>query len=304
MVPGIDVDNVYTIIFSLTDDENNTTFSTVDIPKQSFQVDYSPAGGIGLGTSAPDERICAIAMPLEQGTNTLASSDNQVALGRYNEEDTSGDYALIIGNGTADDARSNAAAITWGGDIEAGKLNGTLTESTGVLVSSDNQTAIGKYNTEDINGDYALIIGNGTADDARSNAATVSKDGDLYLSNGGQKVLWSGYSYMHESQTITLSEPISEQAFGVVLHWTAYANGAPQYYDNVYQYIPKHHAVRYGGKGVGCLLTSSNGAAIGHKYLYVNDRQIAGNGNNYGTNTASGISFNNSYWVLTAVIGV
>ena len=54
-----------------------------------------------------------------QNTCTIASGGNQTAMGKYNVEDTSNDYAIIIGNGTADDARSNAAVITWLGEYIA-----------------------------------------------------------------------------------------------------------------------------------------------------------------------------------------
>lgn len=54
-----------------------------------------------------------------QNSNTRAASDNQTAMGRFNIEDANDTYALIIGNGTADDARSNAAAITWLGEYIA-----------------------------------------------------------------------------------------------------------------------------------------------------------------------------------------
>lgn len=66
------------------------------------------------------------------GTGATAAIDNQTAIGQYNLEDTNGDYALIIGNGTADNARSNALAVTWDGDIECATdtawitLNGTI----------------------------------------------------------------------------------------------------------------------------------------------------------------------------------
>ena len=50
-----------------------------------------------------------------QNYHTIAASDGQTAMGKYNVEDTNGDYALIVGNGTADDARSNAQAIRWNG---------------------------------------------------------------------------------------------------------------------------------------------------------------------------------------------
>ena len=54
---------------------------------------------------------------------TIAASANQTVMGMYNAVDTNGDYALIIGNGTADDARSNAFAVTWSG---AADLSHTL----------------------------------------------------------------------------------------------------------------------------------------------------------------------------------
>lgn len=53
-----------------------------------------------------------------QNYHTVASSDSQTALGRYNVEDANDIYAVIIGNGTADDARSNALAVGWDGQVE------------------------------------------------------------------------------------------------------------------------------------------------------------------------------------------
>ena len=62
-----------------------------------------------------------------QNTGTKASSDNQTAIGKFNVEDANDTDALIIGNGTADNARSNAFAVTWGG---AADLSHTLTVET------------------------------------------------------------------------------------------------------------------------------------------------------------------------------
>lgn len=53
-----------------------------------------------------------------QNLGTDASSDNQTAMGRYNVSDANDTYALIIGNGTADNARSNAFAVKWDGTVE------------------------------------------------------------------------------------------------------------------------------------------------------------------------------------------
>ena len=56
-----------------------------------------------------------------QNHGTVAVKNSQTAIGKYNEEDTSsgeyGTHALIIGNGTADDARSNALMIDWEGYV-------------------------------------------------------------------------------------------------------------------------------------------------------------------------------------------
>lgn len=62
-----------------------------------------------------------------QNERTIASQRAQTAIGKYNVENTStkrigdvlyGTYALIIGNGTADDARSNALTVDWDGNVD------------------------------------------------------------------------------------------------------------------------------------------------------------------------------------------
>lgn len=74
-----------------------------------------------------------------QNRGTKASSHNQTALGSYNIEDTNGDYAVIIGNGTSNTARSNAFAITWDGDahmaLDTTATSGTDKEIYDALVS-------------------------------------------------------------------------------------------------------------------------------------------------------------------------
>ena len=61
-----------------------------------------------------------------QNTATKASSYSQTALGKYNVEDNADTYAVIVGNGTADNARSNALTVDWSGNVEAA---GTITAS-------------------------------------------------------------------------------------------------------------------------------------------------------------------------------
>lgn len=52
-----------------------------------------------------------------QNYYTVAASQAQTAIGKYNVSDSADTYAFIIGNGTADNARSNALTIDWNGEI-------------------------------------------------------------------------------------------------------------------------------------------------------------------------------------------
>ena len=67
-----------------------------------------------------------------QNTYTIAAKESQTAIGKYNEEDIESDpqkqKALIIGNGTDDDSRSNALTVDWQGNVWAA---GTITENNG-----------------------------------------------------------------------------------------------------------------------------------------------------------------------------
>ena len=67
-----------------------------------------------------------------QNMGTIASGAEQTALGRYNIEDTQ--YAVILGNGTDDNTRSNALTVDWSGNVEAaGTIKATKQTSTVTL---------------------------------------------------------------------------------------------------------------------------------------------------------------------------
>lgn len=70
---------------------------------------YSHAGGIGTIASSP----ACVAFGLE----TIAARSGQMVIGRYNKEDTDGEYFFIIGNGSSASARSNAFAVGWNGQL-------------------------------------------------------------------------------------------------------------------------------------------------------------------------------------------
>lgn len=119
------------------------------------------------------------------------------------------------------------------------------------------------------------------------------------------KILWSGGSYMNASQTITLSEKISEQKNGVILIWSAYESGASKDYEFCTHFIPKYFVKRFSGKGSNFPILSSSFNKIADKYLYVSDNSIKGHADNEKTGTGStGITYTNNYWVLRYVIGI
>lgn len=119
------------------------------------------------------------------------------------------------------------------------------------------------------------------------------------------KRLWSGAYYMNENQTIYLSESVSEQRTGIVLHWQGYDGGAVRDYDHSYTYIPKS-ITDFASAGVSSFIATASGGVVGVKYVYVRDDRIIGNANNDRGKTSmdSGIALTPNHWVLSEVLGV
>ena len=94
----------------------------------SMAVGYAPSaadnvyavgeGSFAMGTAVRTSGYNSIAM----GYGIKASSNYQTAIGKWNVENNNGTYAFIIGNGTADNARSNAMTVDWNGNIIANNL--------------------------------------------------------------------------------------------------------------------------------------------------------------------------------------
>lgn len=89
---------------------------------------YAPA--FSLGTRTEEAGVFSFT----SGESIIAKGRDQVAFGRFNADDSS--QALIIGNGTADDARSNALTVDWSGNIwAAGKaaLSGAIEAASAAI---------------------------------------------------------------------------------------------------------------------------------------------------------------------------
>ena len=69
-------------------------------------------GYIGTGVATAEAERIRLGLG---GDHVLAGSDDQAVFGRYNVLDEDDAYAAIVGNGTAEDDRSNALSILWNG---------------------------------------------------------------------------------------------------------------------------------------------------------------------------------------------
>lgn len=114
------------------------------------------------------------------------------------------------------------------------------------------------------------------------------------------KTLWSNSAgmFMRDGQVANLSESVSKQHRGIVLHWQYYNNGVEDHNHN-YFFIPKSQA-----DGTGVTMMGVSSSYLFKKYVYVSDKKITGNVENDQTKTLSGVQFNNYRAVLTEVLGV
>lgn len=159
-----------------------------------------------------------------EGDNTIASGFNSHAEGNNttasgNDSHAEGEHTIASGNGshaegehtTASDNDSHAegayTAARGSNSHAEGRHNtarGFNSHAEGMYCEciGDNQHVQGKFNKPDSSSIYADIIGNGTADDNRSNAETVSWDGVMWL----QKDVRCGGADQDASDAVSLSK--------------------------------------------------------------------------------------------------
>jgi len=122
---------------------------------------------------------------------------------------------------------------------------------------------------------------------------------------GSNKVLWSGASHMNGNQSISLSENVSAQNNGIVLVFSYYDGSNALNHSFTTHYIPKYQIAAFPNCGHTFLMAINAGFSnVGAKYLTFTDNSITGHSGNTTSGSNSGISFNNSNYVLRYVIGV
>lgn len=133
------------------------------------------------------------------------------------------------------------------------------------------------------------------------NMADIKKE--LESLNGkihDKKVLWTGSGiFLNKSQSIPLSESLTNQKRGIVLILSRYENGVAQNYGYRSYFVPKEcldFGVDKPGFDIPLVKYSNNSNVVGSKYIYVSDNKIEGSESN-GTSPNSG-------WVFRYAIGV
>lgn len=124
---------------------------------------------------------------------------------------------------------------------------------------------------------------------------------------GTNKILASGASYMNETQTWNLSEPVSEQPNGIVLVFSGYdATNKVALNSSINTFfVSKKDIELFPDVGHTFLLGINAGfSGMAAKYLYFTDTTVYGHEGNTSSGANSGITFNNSKYVLRYVIGV
>lgn len=122
-----------------------------------------------------------------EGEGTIAAGKAQHVAGRFNVEDTTpqdaddyGLYALIIGNGSDDNNRSNALTVDWSGNIDAGDFSGGDISAGNLTVADIDADAITGDSisvTGAISGDTLTTTGAATM--ANISAADITASGTI-----------------------------------------------------------------------------------------------------------------------------
>lgn len=136
---------------------------------QNTKATDNSATAFGNGTTASGLNSTAM------GQTTIASGKTSVAMGLSSEATAS--YSVSIGHGTH---ASGESSVSMGEFTTASGLSSIATGSY-TIADGDFSVAMGRYNDNTIT-DELLTVGNGTADNLRSNALEVYMNGDVWSS--------------------------------------------------------------------------------------------------------------------------
>ena len=147
-----------------------------------------------------------------EGEYTIASSRAQHVSGKYNIEDANGTYAEIIGNGTAENARSNARTLDWdGNEVLYGTTSPTLNfvAKAPDLTKSNNDVSADTHSGtyyQDVNGKAMAKITGVAYTDGRTGLELYAKNWNTSGADQGNNAL-SLYIDKSGNKTVGVNAP-------------------------------------------------------------------------------------------------
>ena len=158
-----------------------------------------------------------------EGEYTIANGKSQHVQGKYNIADETS--AFIIGNGSSDNARSNAMKVDWGGNLEvAGDLKDGSGNTFSNMMSKTNPTGTGSFS---LNRKENTTIGNYSHAEGQSTTASKAcshAEGQGTTASGG--VSHAEGAYTIASGDITHAEGFYTTASGNYSHAEGYRTTA------------------------------------------------------------------------------
>lgn len=273
------VDNTYEIRLSVSD-SFTTIRSIFEIPTAFTLIDYHKDGkAMAFG------KVCEIAEGVEFGLPAFFSHGETP------------EGAVMLQTGADVDTIRTSGFYAFSAAVRSTLLNIPIVAGSGCL----------------------CVFDMGEAGQKMQIAARCSIDSEIWermfysntwqpwkkIYNGAGKILWTGGYYMTETHKISFSENASLQPNGIVLVFSEYVDGAAQNQSISSFFVHKKSILSHSGSGNSFFMTTSNGAFMATKYLYIRDDGITGHANNGLTfNATSGVTLTNTRFILRYVIGV
>ena len=283
-------------LIKVTDSRNN--FSTVTITSNNF-VEYNLPAISRLDLVRSGENLDKVQANITGvWFNKSINGVTNTASLKYRYKTTDGEYSNYIDIAATPTSEQYLIETTL--EPEGGFDTNTI--YTIEVVITDNLTS---GNLTAVIGKAIPLIDHWSVDDKDyyNINAEIQQYGNAIVKE--QNILWSGASYMNESQSIYLSENVSQQKNGVVLVWSRYTNETAHDDSFNFVFVPKHFIGIKSGYGITSIISGTGFKPIGCKYVYISNNKITGNAvNNDTATTTNGITFTNNEFVLRYVIGV
>lgn len=171
-----------------------------------------------------------------QNLGTVTSISSQTVIGKYNDysDVSSVEHALEIGNGTADNARSNALTVDWSGNVEAA---GDVTDGSSNTLSS---VASSLSSVQTIQNTYAELYGMSSSltlsTSGKKVALTTFSGSGCQLSSNGIKVTNAGTYMINGSAYCTTGYTVNDIVHIVLYKGSTSLHDSPKRVSNASPY--------------------------------------------------------------------